>query len=515
MTLPLPAPPDYTDLDFTAVRQRLATLIVAAFPEWSDTERSRFENVILDAFAYMMDILAFYFDQRARETRWGTATMRYAMIELARLIGYDLDTRAAATCDVVFSITTATAGNTTIPAGTTIRTLGTADVVRFQSQAVAVIPGGLLVAPSVVCEHSIAQSESFTATGEAGEEYILAFKPFLDASDTVTIAAVGWTRVSHFLDSGPADTHYTVRVDENDVATVKLGDGVNGATAAPGAAVVIAYKTGGGDEGNVDAHALAKVEGGPFYDALGNRVTLNCDNAAAAAGGEERESVAEARVRAPRSIRVLNRCIARLDWSDLALQVAGVARALAVTSNELVGVPEGQVWCYVVREDLTFPVPGATLTAVETYINANYPTPAICTWSALSPPTVTVNIPQCYIYLASGAVGATVATAIRTALTALFNPVDANGDPNETIDFGYNYKDATGAFEGILSLTLIEETIKAVSGIRRMGTPADGEGLQLNGVEDDVTLLAHEWPITGTITITDGDTGAPIYVGAI
>lgn len=515
MTLPLPAPQDYTDKDFEAVRARLAVLIVAAFPDWSDTERSRFENVLLDAFAFMMDVLAYYLDNMARQTRWGTVTMRYAMIELARLIGYSLDTNTASTADVIFSIPAATAGLVTIPAGTTNKTLGTAsDVIRFQSQAVATIAVGLTDSLAVISEHSKAEAESYTAVGEIGEEFVLESTPFLDLSDSMTIAAIGWTRVEHFLDSGPADLHYTIRVDENDKAKVKVGDGVNGATAAVGGAVEIAYKSGGGPDGDVDATALQRVEGGPWYDALGNRVTLTCNNAAAASGGDSRESVAEAKVRAPRSIRVLNRCIARTDWSDLAIQVAGVGRALALTSNEMVGVPEGQVWLYIIREDLTFPVPAATLTAVETYITTNYPTPAVCTWDARTTPTVSVDV-AVFVYLESGAVGATVAGLIRTALQALFDPVDASGDENEDIDFGYNMKDAAGAYEGEWSLDQFDTTIKTVSGIRRLGTTADGEGMTINAVEDNLSLNENEWPIRGNLTVTDGDTAAVHYNGPI
>lgn len=514
MTLPLPAPQDYTDKDYSAIRVRIQTLITAAFPAWTEFERSRLENVFIDAFAHMMDVATFYQDRFARETRFGTAALRRSMIELCRLIDYDLDTQTAAVTDVIFSIPVAAAGNVNIPTGTTTKSLGTgANVVRFQSTAPATIVAGLTDSAATAVEHSEQQSDTFTATGDVSEEFKLSVRPFLDGSESMLIAAVPWTKVDHFLDSGAADLHYTLRVDEYDHAFIKLGDGINGAQAAPGAAVAISYKSGGGDDGNVDATAIKKVEGGPWYDVLGNQVSLSCNNAAAAVGGLDRETVDEARVRAPRSLRVLNRCVARTDFEDLSIQVSGVGRALALSSNEDATVPEGQVKVWIIP-DGGGAAPAALLTAVETYINTNFPTPVVCTWSALAATYVTMNI-KVWAYLEEGAVIADVVTAVRAALTTLLAPVDASGDPNELINFGYYYQDAAGAYEGEFPLDLVERTIGAVSGVRRLGTSNDVKGIQINGQEDDVSLTIREFPEAGNLQLVNGDTGADYYNGAI
>jgi hypothetical protein len=514
MTLPIPSPPDYTDRDFSAIRARLHHLIQAAFPTWSDFTRSRFENVILDAFAYMFDVLSFYLDQMARETRFGTARLRKSMIELCRLIGYDLDTQTAATTTVIFSIPVATTGVVPIATGTTVKTLGTgSQVIKFQTTAPASIAAGMTTSAATAVEHSIRRSDSFTATGEAGEEHDLTSSPFLDASDSITVGGVPWTRVDHFLDSGSADTHYTVRVNEKDVATIKFGDGVNGVQAAPGAAIVVSYKTGGGEEGNVDAASIKKVEGGPWYDMLGNQVSLSCNNIPAASGGLSRESVSEARIRAPRSLRVLNRCVARTDFEDLAIQVNGVARALALSNNEDATVAEGQVKVWVVPSG-GGTASAALLASIETYINTYYPVPVVCNWETYAATYVTVNV-YVWIYPEQGADVADIVTDMRSALTAFFAEEDDNGDPNENIKFGYYYRNSSGNFDGQFPYSDVEGVIKEIDGIRRLGTTVDGRGMTLNGAEDDVTLTIREFPKAGTLIVRNGDTSATEYNGPI
>jgi len=132
----------------------------------------------------------------------------------------------------------------------------------------------------------------------------------------------------------------------------------------------------------------------------------------------------------------------------------------------------------------------------------------------LAAPYVTCNV-TAWAYLEEGADATTVAAAVRAALATYFDPEDANGDPNELINFGYYYRDATGTFDGQFPLSRIEGVIAAVDGVRKLGTTADGEGTLVGGFEDDVTLAIREFPAAGTLLLRNGDTGAIMYNGAI
>lgn len=510
----LPSPADYTDKDFEALNRRLELLLQQVFPAWTDYNRSAFGNILKELFCFTVDVLTFYQDQQAAETRWSTATLRSSIIELARLINYTLDGAAAATADVIFTIPNPLPGNVTIPAGTVVRTRGSSPV-RFQTLTEVTITSGNTTSAAVSVEQSESQEDNFTATGEASEEFVLSQTPFLDDSEVVVIGGDTWTQVDNFLDSSATDQHYIVLVDEEDQATIRTGDGTNGVVPTLGAAVAITYKIGGGTRGNVEANTIVQVEGS-FSDSLGNSTSITSDNAAAATGGVARESVAEARVAAPVSLRVLNRTIARTDWSDLAIQVQGVGRALMLSKAEDDTIPTySRGYLFIVPDGGGTPS-AALKTQVEDYINDGWPGPINFFWEARDPEYNTINI-VAYVYLSTDTTESEVETAVLAALRDFFAPVNDDGTPNTQVDFGYNLKGVDGDPDPKLTLSSIYNLLHDTTGVRRLGTPADGEGLTLNGAQDDVDLTLREFPEGGTLTLYNGDTstlfpGHPIAI---
>ena len=80
---------DYIDKDFDALRARLIALVRSVFPDWSDFSVATFGNVLLEMYAFVGDVVTFYLDAQARESRLVTATQRKNVIALARMLGYD------------------------------------------------------------------------------------------------------------------------------------------------------------------------------------------------------------------------------------------------------------------------------------------------------------------------------------------------------------------------------------------------------------------------------------------
>jgi hypothetical protein len=508
-----PAAPDYTDRDFSAIKARVEAELQALFPDWTDYNRAAFGVVLIEAFAFMGDNVGFYLDQMAAETRWGTAILRRSIIELSKLIAYELDGATAATATETFTLGAGLASgvSVTFPAGTFVSTTERINPTRMQLLSDLVISNPDTTG-DVTVEHSESHQDAFTATGEADEEYTLSQTPFLDDSQSVVISGDVWTEVDFFLDYGPTDKVYTLVVDENDRATIKVGDGTNGAIPAPGAAVTVTYKTGGGESGNVEANTITKLEGGPFFDSAGNPVTVTVNNAAAASGGADRETVEQARIRAPRSLRALNRTVARTDYSDRALQIQGVGRALALSSNEDTAVPEGIVRLYIVPPDSGTPS-GTFLDQIKDEIETNYPIPIGVTLFVLAAIYKVIDV-EATVYLSADTTESDAADAIVAALEAFFAAVEDDGEPNELIQFGYDYKDQDGDPDPLVALSDVGNAINDLAEVRRLGTPDDGEGLLLDANEDDVVLVVREFPKLGDVTLVNGDTGGTFYGGA-
>ena len=86
----LPLNIELTAKDFDSLRARLIALIQSVFPDWSDFETASFGNLLIEMYAFVGDVLTFYLDNLARESRLVTATQRKNVIALARMLGYRL-----------------------------------------------------------------------------------------------------------------------------------------------------------------------------------------------------------------------------------------------------------------------------------------------------------------------------------------------------------------------------------------------------------------------------------------
>jgi hypothetical protein len=495
---------DYTSKDFDSLRVRLQSLVRSVFPDWTDFNVANFGNILLELYAFVGDVLLYYQDNQARESRLLSATQRRSLLALCKLLGFRPAGARAATADVVFSLPTAPLADVTIPRGTKVRTASVSEAVSFQLVSDVVIPAGA-TPPSAMgtAEHSEPEEELFVASGLAGQELVLASTPYLDNSAAVSAGNGDYAEVTSFLGSGATDRHYTVVVDQNDRAIVRFGSGINGVI--PSGTVTVRYKTGGGAHANVNAGMLVRVDG-PFVDANGNSVSVSVTNPRPASGGCERQSMAQIKALAPESIRVLNRTVSREDFEINARRLPEVARALMLTSNEDGTIAENTGVLFIVPRGGGLPSQ-ALKAAVLTQVTVVYPATITFQVSVQDPVYLPVNL-QATIHLRQGASPVVVRAAIQKVLADFFAVSLAGGTPNPAVDFGWNVKDAEGHPAGELALSDIFDAIRDVSGVRKIGDrPQD---LLLNGAHADLPIAPRAFPTLGTVTLTDARTGLPL-----
>jgi len=505
----VPQSVDYTDKDFDALNVRLERLIRSVFPDWTDFNVLTFGNIMKQLFAFVGDVLTFYQDAQAAEAFIPTATQRRSIINLAKLIGFELPGQTAATVEVTLSVATPPAGSVTFPAGTVARTetVG-ADAVRFQTLSEVLIPA-LADPPEVTvqAENSEPQEQLLESNGLPDQAFLLSFAPYLDDSLQISTTQGEFEEVDSFLDSGPTDRHFTVEVDQNDRATVRFGDGTNGLI--PTGTITTEYKTGGGEAGNVEAGLIRIVEGN-FQDSFANDVRVSANNVAKATGGGPRMSVATARLVAPTTLRVLNRTVAREDYEINAVKVDGVARALMLTADQDPNVAENVGYLRVIPTGGGAPSQ-ALLDAVFDQVTVEFPNTITFKVFVIGPTYLTINI-EATVFLRQGANAATVKQAILDNLDAYFalETTDETGDtvPNPTVDFGFNFKDADGNPAGEIPVSDLYNVIRDTTGVRKIGDKF--EDFLLNGSDRDVPIDIHEFPLLGTVTLTNGDTGQPL-----
>lgn len=501
----IPTSTDYSDKDFDAIRTRLISLVRSVFPTWTDFNVANFGNVLLELYAFVGDTLIFYQDNQAQESRISTAQLRRSMIGLAKLVGYELPGSSAATALVTIQFSAPPIGSITIAAGDRFSTLEVTDPVIFQVlTSVVIAPGSDPATAIVEVENSVSTGQSFSSNNLPNQTYILPESPFVDESEAVVAGNGAYTKVESFLDSGPSDRHYTVTIDENSRATLVFGNSVNGAI--PTGVINVLYKTGGGQSGNIEPDTIRKALQS-YTDSFGNPVQISLiTNADRASGGAPPQSIEAARVQIPRATRVNERSVAREDFEINAERLAGVARALMLTSNELASIPENTGVLYVVPEGGG--LPGPSLKAqVLTQVTETYPCTLTFVPSVEDPNYLTVNI-QATVFLRAGQVPAVVAARINSALVTFFQITNSDGSPNSNIDFGANYLNSEGDLVPEIAFSDIYNAIRDTVGVRKIGdTPGS---LLLNDEPSDLAIEVFQFPILGTVTLVNGDTGSPL-----
>jgi hypothetical protein len=498
----LPPSVDYTDKDFDSLRERLISLLKSVFPEWSDFSVACFGNILLEMYAFVGDVITYYLDAQARESRLSTATQRKNVIALARMLGFKLQGARAARATIQFSLQAPPSANVTLPVGTVVRTQEVTEPVRFQLLLPLVISSGTTppMATATV-EQSETHTQLFDSRGLGGLDILLDRTPYLDGSATILASNGSYQEVDSLLGSGPNDRHFLVLVDQNDRATIRFGNGVNGAP--PSGTVSVRYKTGGGSSGNVDAGRLVVIEGS-FADAHGRPVRVMVTNPLPAQGGSDRQTVAAAKLLAPESLRALTRTVAREDFEINARRIPAVSRALMLTSNEDTSIQENCGVLFVIPKGGGLPTP-ALKNLVLKQVTEVYPCTLTFQVGVQDPVYRPVDI-EARVFLRQGASAGETRDRIRRNLTEMFRIELPDGTPNLAIDFGFNVRDSEGNPAGEIAWSDVFNVIRDTQGVRKLGDgPYD---LKLNGLPSDVKLGLKDFPVLRAISLIDGDTGA-------
>ncbi|HYW16728.1 MAG TPA: putative baseplate assembly protein [Allosphingosinicella sp.] len=140
---------------------------------------------------------------------------------------------------------------------------------------------------------------------------------------TIRVDGIEWHEASTLYDAGPYDRAYEVRLEDDGSTKVCFGDGVRGHRLPTGTSNILAsYRTGIGFVGEVPDEAIIHLKTKP----LGIR---SVTNPTSAGGSGEAETLADARVRAPQSVRILGRIVSITDYQDFAMSFAGIGKARA------------------------------------------------------------------------------------------------------------------------------------------------------------------------------------------
>jgi len=345
---PSTVPIDYTNLGYEAFRDAMLALARQRMPEWTDFSENDLGVLLVELFAYANDIVSYYQTRIASNLLPGSADEPDAIVRLLRLIGYEVHPPTPATVDLRISFESSVSLPVTIPRGTqfSVKSSADAELIFEAVRDVIVDDKHLTPTDSEGLRHfsfvPLIEGESVSeiagiADGTPNQILVLLRKPVIVGSVSVSVAEqpgleTHWKEVETLAYSSPADRHFVVQRDTAGGATLVFGDGINGLPPPAGSpskpvTVSVTYRVGGGPQGNIPAGSEFQAKGAlPPRSVRISKAT----NPQPAAGGTAAEDIIRAQRLAPNLFRTQQRAVTVEDYNNLALQVPGVGKALAV-----------------------------------------------------------------------------------------------------------------------------------------------------------------------------------------
>lgn len=343
---------DYTSRDFDSIKQDIITLINARTGgNWTPTDPNDLGNILVEAFAYMGDMMSYYLDRVANETSVQTAVKTSNLLNLAALFGYKPSGPTPAVSEISFI----NIGSSTIdlPIGTQVMaalTYGPYREVYFETtEAVTQLPAdGTTMVTVAASEGKTVNTDRpdlidptyhkplplvlGTTNGGTSQTFYIYDQNLVDGSLKVYVgqgvAFAPWTYVDSLVEWGPEDHVFTTRPNDDGTTSVIFGDSVNGMIPASNQVVSALYKTSVGSSGNLVAGAVTEVTFIPG-NANVSAITSVTVTSSAAIGGADADNQSQIRSKIQAAIQTQQRAVTLQDVANLALTESLVGKAAA------------------------------------------------------------------------------------------------------------------------------------------------------------------------------------------
>lgn len=343
----LPVQVDYTSRDYASLREDMIARVRTRIPEWAGDDPADFGVALVEAFAYMGDLMSYYIDRAANESSLSTARKRTNVIALARDLGYEPAGYSPATVTLTFINTSA--NPVSIPKGTLVAARVSVNdlylTIPFETGS------ELTVASNASATVTATQGETRSGTAGYGEALGLSSgtpSQIFEVPDSKILKEsvqvyvydgvnyLPWQRVDHLYDYSPLSRVYKVRDAGDDVTYIEFGDGVSGMIPANGYALYAEYRVVDGSYGNVPAGTIREVTTIPGVTPTELAVligSLSVTNDTPATGGTDPEDTESIRFNARQTYRTSTRAVTVEDYQNIALSIPACGKASAVSQT--------------------------------------------------------------------------------------------------------------------------------------------------------------------------------------
>lgn len=341
---PIPTQVDYTSRDYASLRDDMIARVKESVPEWSAADPSDFGVALVEAFAYLGDLMSYYIDRAANESTLSTATRRATVVALARDLGYEPSGFDPATVRV--TLTNNEPEPFVIPKSTLLSAnIETSDFLRnipFETNDDIEVPANGVA--SVTCTQGETRSgfgygEALgVSRGEPSQVFeVLDANVVKESVQVYVYDGVNyfpWQRVEHLSDYSPLSRVYRVR-DFGNATYVEFGDGISGLIPPSSHVLYAEYRVVDGLKGNVPAGTVTEITSIPGLTDSEVAVlvgSLTVTNDSPATGGTDPEELESIRKNATQVYRTFRRAVTLEDYQNIALSVPTCGKSNASSS---------------------------------------------------------------------------------------------------------------------------------------------------------------------------------------
>ena len=322
---------NFTALEFETIRRAAVEYLRTYYPnEFNDFVADNSLIMILELVSFIGSLLALRGDVQANENFFPTSLTETAASQHLKLINQKIKPASPAITNITCTIPIPLISDLIIPAGTRF-SVGSPDdrelyyeIFKSPTDFIndIIIPRGKLGVIAYGVEGITASPISVIATGIENTQIAIIAEGLLDDPITVDISTTSgnttvterWTKIDIIERARPNDKVYEVRRTENG-ASILFGNGTYGAIPQSGSTITITYRIGGGSRGRIVSGAIDESKSIDPESPLSAPIVVRFRNLNSSEGGFDRESLENAKRRAPLEAATHNAIVSGEDYS--------------------------------------------------------------------------------------------------------------------------------------------------------------------------------------------------------
>lgn len=375
---------DFSALDFATARRAQVEYIKAYYSgDFNDFVSNNGVIMLLELNAYLTAIIAQRGDLNAGEGFLASSESDDAVMNHLALINQKIRRATPAVTDIACTVDDPVPTDIHIPAGTQFTIPGDSGTITYEVYRSPVdfisdiiIPAGKRGLIAFGIEGKF-QFVTTTSDGSASQRITINSNTNIIETPVRVDVSIGnlteeWQQIDCIDKAGPQDKVYEPRFFANR-AEFLFGDNITGTALPGGATITISYRIGGGVRGRIGSGAIDEDRYiAPQYPFTAP-ISVNFRNVTPSSGGQDAESIANAKKRAPRDFATHLSAVTPGDYAQLVQSFnhpvfGSVAKSIATLRTSL---NANRVELYVLAEGPSGPIaPNQGLKrAIEQYID--------------------------------------------------------------------------------------------------------------------------------------------------